>query len=211
MTHPADILQPPRLAVWLISLFAPVEDSQSIAGDLLEEFSCFAAKEGVAFARRWYWRQTVKSLTHLFGRGFRSAPWSTIAAVAGGFLLLRFVSGLPGMLLSALTDRYLAFWSTHFQAYSWMLKGMLPAHLIAIMFVGAIVALVAKGREMVATMMLALVLSGLIGAAFVWVGMHRPLDVSWILSSSAEPLVIVMSGALVRTRRSAAASLRSAA
>ena len=209
MTHPADMLQPPSLALRLINLFAPVEDSESIVGDLLEEFSHLASNAGVAFARRWFWRQTVKSITHLFGRGFLGAPWSTAAVVAGGFLLLKFVSGLPDMLLSVLTDRYLAFWSTHFQAYSWVLKGMLPAHLIAIMFVGKIVALVAKGREMVATMMLALVLSGLIGVALGWVGMHRSLDVAWMLSSCADPLVIVMGGAIIRTRRTAA-SLRSA-
>jgi hypothetical protein len=209
MTAPADFLQPPRVAVWLVSLFAPAEDSESIVGDLLEEFSRLESRAGVAFARRWYWRQTVKSMAHLIGRGFRDAPWSTTATVVGGFLLLRFVSGLPNMLLSAITDRYLAFWSTHFQAYLWVLKGMLGAHLIARMFVGAVVAGVAKGREMVATLALALILCGLIGAALLWVGMHGPLDVTWVLWSCADPFVIVVSGAIVRTGRSAARSLPS--
>jgi hypothetical protein len=209
MTSPADFLQPPRIAAWLINLFAPAEDSASIVGDLLEEFSRFASRSGVAFARRWYWRQTLKSIAHLFGCGFRAAPWSTAAAAAGGFLLLRFVSGLPDMLLSAITDRYLSFWSTHFQAYVWVLRAMLMAHLIAITFVGAFVALLAKGREMVATMTLALALCGLIGVAVMWVGMHRPIDVAWVLLSCADPLVIVISGAIIRTCRAAAVSWRS--
>ena len=209
MTSPADFLRPPRIAAWLINLFAPAEDSASIVGDLLEEYSRCASRSGVAFARRWYWRQTVKSIAHLFACGFRGAPWSTAAAVAGGFLLLRFVSGLPDMLLSAITDRYLAFWSTHFPAYVWVLRAMLPAHFIAITFVGAVVALLAKGREMVATMTLALALCGLTGVALMWVGMHRPIDVAWVLLSCADPFVIVMSGAIIGTRRSAAGTLRS--
>jgi hypothetical protein len=37
-------------------------------GDLLEEYSYLAPKSGVTFARRWYRRQTVKTIAHLFGR-----------------------------------------------------------------------------------------------------------------------------------------------
>jgi hypothetical protein len=127
-------------------------------GDLLEEYSYLAPKSGVTFARRWYRRQTVKTIAHLFGSGYRAARWSTTAAAVGGFLLHRFVSGLAHKLLSAVTDRYLAFWSTHFNAYLWVLKGMMPAHLIAALCVGCVSALAARGREMVATITLALVL-----------------------------------------------------
>jgi hypothetical protein len=210
MTFPADILQPPRVAVWLIHLFAPVEDSEAITGDLLEEFSGFASAAGVASARRWYWRQTGKSITHFFGRGFRGAPWSTTAAVVAGFLLLRLFSSLPDMLLSAITDRYLTFWSTHFQAYLSMLKGMLFAHLIAMMFGGTVIAFVAKGREMVVTVTLALIHCAMIAVALIWIGMHHPIDVAWVLSSCADPVMIVIGGAMIRTRRSAATSLRTA-
>ena len=131
MTSPAFLGQPPRLAVWFINLFTAHENAESIFGDLLEEYSYLASKSGVTFARRWCWRQTVKTtIAHLFGSGYPAAPWSTTAAV-GGFLLHRFVSGLPHKLLSAVTDRYLAFWSTHFNAYLWVLKAMMPVHLIA--------------------------------------------------------------------------------
>src|ERR1700681_3053228 len=100
---------------------------------LLEEYSDLASKSGVPFARRWYWRRTVKTIGHLVGTGLRGAPWPTTAAVIGGFLLHMFVSGLPDKLLSAVTDRYLAFWSIHFKAYIWMLSGMFIENLIASM------------------------------------------------------------------------------
>jgi hypothetical protein len=205
MTSQADFVRPPRIAIWLVKLFASAEE-ESILGDLLEEYSNLALKSGVAFARRWYWRQAVKTIAYLGGTGFRGAPWSTAAAVIGGFVLHRFVSGLPDKILSAVTDRYLAFWSTHFKAYIWMLNGMSIEHLIGAMLVGCVVALAAKGRELIATMTLALVLCALIGAAFVWVATHRPMDVAWMLWSCADPFAIVIGGAIVRMRRSAAAT-----
>jgi hypothetical protein len=123
MTSQAFFLQPPRIAVWLVNQFTPPEESESILGDLLEEFSQLASTAGVAVARGWYWRQTVKTIVHLAGTGFCVAPWSTAAGIVGGLLLLRFVSGLPDKVLSALTDRYLAYWSTHFTTYMFLGNG----------------------------------------------------------------------------------------
>ena len=201
MSRP-EFVQPPRLATWLINLFTPVEDPESILGDLLEEFSEFASKSGVAFARRWYWRQTIRTIAHLAGSGFRAAPWSTTAAVVGGFLLGKFVSGLPDKLLSAVTDRYLVYWSAHFKFYMfWATDGMLIAHLLLSMLVGGVVALAAKGREMVATMTLSLILCAMIGAAWIWVATHGPMDAAWMLWSSTGPFANVVGGAIVRMRR----------
>lgn len=214
MTSQTDFVQPPRIATWLVNLFTPADEGESILGDLLEEFSQLASKAGVAFARRWYWRQTVKTIAHLFGSGFRVAPWSTTAAVVGGYLLGALVGGLPDKVLLAVTDRYLAYWSNHFKAYMfWATDGMLIGHLILSMLVGCIVALVAKGREMVATMTLALVLCALIGAALVWVAMHRPMDDAlwWMLWQCSGPFAIVVGGVIVRTRRSASTTLPSRA
>ena len=210
MTSQPDLVRPPRLATWLVNLFASTEE-ESILGDLLEEYSDLASKSGVPFARRWYWRQTMKTIAHLADTGVRVAPWSTAAAVAGGFLLHRFVSGLPDKVLSAVTDRYLMYWSTHFKAYIWMLNGMLIEHLVLSMFVGCVVALAAKRREMIATMTLALVPCALMGGALIWVATHRPLDVAWMLWLFADPFAIVVGGAIVRTRRSAAKPLPSGA
>lgn len=210
MTSQAGFVRPPRISTWLVKLFTSTEE-ESILGDLLEEYSDLAPKSGIVFARRWYWRQAVKTIAHLVRTGFRGAPWSTTAAVIGGFLLHRFVSGLPDKLLSAVTDRYLAFWSIHFKAYVLMLNGMPIEHLIGSMFVGCVVALAAKGREMIATMTLALVFSTLIGAAVVWVAAHRPIDVAWMLWACADPVAIVVGGAIVRMSRSAAATLPSSA
>ncbi len=44
MSPQADFVQPPRVAVWLVGLFAPAEESESITGDLVEEFSQLASR-----------------------------------------------------------------------------------------------------------------------------------------------------------------------
>jgi hypothetical protein len=210
MMSQADFVQPPRIAVWLVNLFTPTETAESVLGDLLEEFSHFASKSGIVDARRWYWRQTLKTIVHLFGTGFRAAPWSTTLAVVAGFLLLKFVSGLPEKVLIAVTHRYLAYWSAHFKAYIafFWADGLLVAHLLASMFVGCVVALAARGREMVATMTLALLHYALAGVA-CWATevAVRPGGVSFPLLLAvlfADSFAIFAGGAIVRARRSAA-------
>lgn len=63
MTSQAHFVRPPRTATWLVNLFTPADAGESILGDLFEEFSHIASNSGVAVARRWYWRQSVKTPT----------------------------------------------------------------------------------------------------------------------------------------------------
>ena len=72
---------PPRVAAWLIELFTPYEQAESIPGDLLEAFSDLASKSGAAYARRWFWRQTAPTISHLVRSGFQAAPWSSAGVV----------------------------------------------------------------------------------------------------------------------------------
>ena len=196
-------VQPPRTAVWLITVFSPGEEGETILGDLLEEFSPLALKAGMAAARLWYWRQTLKTIPHLVAAGFGTAPWSTTAAVIGGFLLHRFVHGLPDKLLRVVTDRYLAYWSTHFEIYMfWATGGMLIAHLIASVFIGCLVASATKRREMVATVTLALVLGALgIIASLVW--LVRTGDTWMLVLQCSDALAVAVGGIIVRIGRTA--------
>ena len=213
MTSQAYFIQPPRMATWLVNLFTPAEEGESILGDLLEEFSYLASKSGVAFARRWYWRQAVKTIAYLAGTGFRVAPWSTTAVVVGGFLLLRFVSGLPERAIFAVLHRYRVF-EHHFNAYVFFATdGIAIGHVIVSMFVGCTVAWAVKGREMIAAMTLGLVLGAMAGAAsLVLVGRgHNPFPPGMLPWYFADWFAIVIGGAIVRTRRLAATTQSSGA
>ena len=210
MTSQGDLVQPPRIATGLVNLFTPSKGGESILGDLLEEFSQLASKSGVVVARRWYWRQTVKTIAHLFFTGFRVAPWSTTAVVVAGFLLFRFVLGLPERAIFAILERYSVF-EHHFSAYLFFAStGIDMGRIITSMFVGCIVGLAAKGREMVATMTLGLVLCAMAGAAvLVWVTRGQDFLLWTLPWQFAGWVAIVIGGAIVRTCRSAATTLRS--
>jgi hypothetical protein len=93
---------PPRLAAWLVYLFASVEDAESILGDLHEEFLDVASKSGIVPARRWHWRQSVKTIAHLARSSFRTAPWSLAGVVLLALLLPRLDSQLPEQIIVAI-------------------------------------------------------------------------------------------------------------
>jgi hypothetical protein len=204
MTSQAYFVQPPRIATWLVNLFTPAGDGESIRGDLLEEFSHLASKSGVAFARRWYWRQTVKTIAYLVGAGFRAAPWSTSTAVFGGFLLLPLAFRLQERATFAVLERYQVP-DHHFGAYAFFATdGLSIGQVIVSMIVGCIIALAAKGREMVATTMLGLVLCAMAGAAVPVLVARGQGFLLWTLPwQFACWVAIVIGGAIVRTHRSA--------
>ena len=202
MTAQTYFVQPPRIATWLLNLFTRSGEAESILGDLLEEYSHLASKSGIAFARHWYWRQTAKTIAHLAASGFRVAPWSSAVAVIGGFLLNRLVSGMPEQAIFAALHRYHIF-DRHFSAYVFFATdGVAIGHVIASMLVGCAVALAAKGKEMLTTITLGLVLCAMTGvAALVWVSTGQAF-ILWMLPwYVADWVAIVCGGVIVRTRR----------
>jgi hypothetical protein len=205
MMSQTDFVQRPSIAIWLVNLFTSAEKGESILGDLIEEYSHLASKSGVAVARRWYWRQTAKTVAHLTATGFRAAPWSTTAVVVAGCLLLRFVSGLPERAIFAVLARYRVF-DYHFHTYVFFATdGIAIGRVITSILGGCTVALAAKGREMVATMLLSLALGVLAGVAILLLlAWGRSLFLWTLPWQFADWIAIVVGGAIVRTRRLAA-------
>jgi uncharacterized membrane protein YadS len=94
----------------------------------------------------------------------------------------------------------------------WATDGMFIAHILLSMFVGCSVALLAKRREMVATITLSLIL-GAMAAIGTVVMLTRigPAYLSMLPWHFADWLAIVVGGAIVRMRRSAATTRPSTA
>jgi len=151
---------PPQVATWLIELFTPHEQSESIPGDLLEEFSNLAAKSGVAYARGWYWRQGVRTVLHLVRSGFRAAPWSVAVAVIAGLLLVELGDSFChwGILKWIDFAGHRIHGLSRFGMFFYNIALYLP-HLTVLMLTGCVIALACKNREMVATLALSLVCS----------------------------------------------------
>jgi hypothetical protein len=150
----------------------------------------------------------VKSLVHLARAGFRSAPWSTAALVIAGFLLKRFASGLPEQAIAAAVNRT-SFYEQHFSAYMfWMTYGIVLGHIVVAGLVGAIVAVAARGREMITTLALASIGCLMTAAALVvWIVRGQDLLLLRLLWPIADSLAVVVGGMIVRSRRSGKTAL----
>jgi hypothetical protein len=214
MTKPA-FVQPPRFAVWLVDLFTPYEQAESISGDLLEEFNDLVLKSGATFARRWYWRHTVKTVANLVSSGFRVAPWRIAGAVLLGHLLLWYGFVLPEKAIVAVLRIFpvypnydhkniVALWMF------WVPLAIQIGWFIVAIFVGCLVAAAAKGREMVATMTLGFTL---LAPRLVGMVVHWPPPVPRFLRLDFVLVLIVafvIGGGIVRKFRLAVAPRRSA-
>ena len=203
--------RPPRVAVWLVELFTPYEQAETIPGDLLEEFSDLASKSGVACARRWFWRQTVPTIFHLVRSGFQAAPWSTAGVLFGGLFLVQL-----GHIFSEWAIRTgMQFVNHHFLPPYHHLRfdvllingGMYLIRLAVPMLIGCMIALACKKREMLATVALSLVCSvqAIIG---FWTFMHgrgygeNYKTLGWVLLYSFGGLfAIVFGGVIIRRYR----------
>jgi hypothetical protein len=204
MTSQSRFVEPPRLAVWLVTLFALDDEAESILGDLLEEFTLLASKSGAPFARRWYWRQSLKTIVQLAVLGFRTAPWLTTVAVVGGFFLRKVVGRLVGPTIFAVLERYQVY-EHHLSTYLFVAStGFDVGQIIAFLFVGFMVALVAKGREMVATTTLGLIFGAMVVVALPSMVRHG-IPLSMLMWDFSDYLAIVIAGAIVRTHRLCAA------
>jgi hypothetical protein len=203
MTFPSFSFQPPRLAVWLVNLFTVPDNAEAIMGDLLEEFSQIAHQAGVVFARRWYWRQSLKTIVHLIYTAYRAAPWLTSAGVAGGMLARRLLWGLVEPGIFAVLERY-QIPEHHFNLYVFLAStGIDIGFLLVFLFEGCIAAIVAKEREMAAATTVSLIYAALCGTAVVsWVvqGHWALARLTW---DFADLFAILVGGAIVRTLRSA--------
>jgi hypothetical protein len=205
------LVKPPFLAVWLLELFAPEEQVESILGDLLEEFATLTETLGVASARQWYWRQSTKSVARLIGTGLRTAPWLNILAVLGGLLLLGFGLSLPERLIEGsirLYEHHVTPYRTPAQWYAYIQRlntAILIGQLLESLVVGCLVALAAKGREVIVTLTLG---SAVMTQSWLVLAMHRPgsggvsVLPRVIFLSLCNTIMIVIGGIIARECRS---------
>jgi hypothetical protein len=199
---------PLHLAAWIVELSASAEQSESILGDLAEEFSDVASKSGVVSARRWYWRQSVKTIFHLAGAALRSAPWPLTGIVLMGFLLKWFIARLPEQVIVALLRTQHPYSNLHYVLYVWLVTWGIPIlRVVQMTLIGCIVAAVANGKEIVATVVLIVISSVIVGSNFCLHVLDLPLQINipwtFLVPNFANWMGILTGGILVRQIRSA--------
>lgn len=216
-------VRPPHFATWLVNLFTSNEQTESIPGDLLEEFSDVASKSGVASARRWYWRQSMRTIAHLYGSSFRSAPWVMATTVLGGILLAGFIPAWTyrALLVIVVENGVPVQRNIHFLG-QWVQPGLLAIEIIEMMLVGCIVAMAAKGREITTTITLLMARISLFLIVLAWMVGHGKAGItpthgillavlSLTLLIFERSCGIIVGGLIVRMSRSGAARRLSAA
>ena len=210
------IVQPPRIAVWLVGLFIFEEQTGMQQQILDERFSDMASTRGTGRVRRWYWSQSVKTIAGLVGRGFRTAPWLIVITTLSGALLLKFATAN----LQRVIMEFIFLLNHHVTPYYdskhvashlfWMYYTVFVGSLLVSLIIGSFVAMVAKRREIIATMTLSFV-SLIMTVTIFWesVAMHYPVDPGLfpkiIIDQLGASFLIVIGGITVREIRSAAA------
>jgi len=169
--------QPPKVATWLVDLFTPYTQAEALGGDLLEEFSEQALKNGAASARRWYWRQSVKTIAHLFAAAFRDAPWTMAGAIFAGWLTdlggwSRGVqAGFDGLLYgaaAAVLTRYPVYHYVNAHLFWTIYDPRLIHKVIVAMLMGCVAGAAAKERETIAATSLSFLSGSLLIMGYLW-------------------------------------------
>jgi len=197
--------QPPRIAGWLLMLFTPAPATESIMGDLLEEFSGLVIKSGLAFARRWYWRQTLRTIAHASGSAVSSAPWLILISVLGGWWLIGFATRSSAHAMHTFLDaRHL--YESHPSAYLFWLKFPLEIGRVMVCgLTGVIVALASKRMEMISVIAISLVQIALFLTAVVAVIVRGEAWSQWFIAmlpwNGLCSIATVAGGVIVRTCR----------
>ena len=143
--------RPPRLANWLLNLFVSKEQASPIAGDLREEFATVASRRGLSAARLWYWRQTAKTVPHLFYAQLVTEPGQTFAALVAGLVVL----WLANMLMVAIAWHYYPYgWPEFLRLLVWLVCFPIATLIIPPMLSGCIAAWATKRRGPAVTILL---------------------------------------------------------
>ena len=164
---------PPHLAAWLVNLVAAREQAETILGDLLEEFSGIALRSGAASARRWYWRQSVRTVAHLIRGQVRHAPIQAIAFAVCGFLLYVLVERALQMSAQAFVAHSPVYYFVNAAAF-WRAIDDVGRYLMPLV-VGWAIARAARGREMMAVLSVVITATGWILSIYA----------SWLLANRA--------------------------
>jgi hypothetical protein len=150
-------VRPPRTALWLVDQFAAPDQREALIGDLQEEFTAVLATRGITPARRWFWRQTTRTLVHLIAASIRKSPARLLLSMLAGLLLWWNVPSVVEEGVRRMHHRWNVY--DYIDAYSfWLLYAVLVENVIAPVLVGSLLALANKGRESVPSAGLAVVI-----------------------------------------------------
>jgi hypothetical protein len=160
-------MRPPRTALWLVDQFAAPDQREALLGDLQEEFAAVAAASGITSARRWFWRQTARTLVHLIAASICKSPARLGLSMAVGILLWWTVPAVVEEGVRRMHYRWSVY--DYVDAYSfWLVYAVMVESVIAPVLIGSLLAMSNRGRECVVS-------AGLAATVVAWTGVEIPL------------------------------------
>jgi hypothetical protein len=198
--------RPPPVAFWFVSLVVSGPSAEALLGDLLEEFCDLSTRRGVAVARRWFWRQSLKTIPYCVAAAFRAAPAQIAGAVLLGLVLRRFVFSNPESVVVAILRTQTPYSNLHYGFYVWLITwGLEIVAVVEALLLGCAVAAFAKGREIVATLAMSAVSAVFFAVACLLLLRHLTVNLAapWplLLLNLENWIAIVLGGVLVRKFR----------
>lgn len=174
-------MRPPLVAEALVAAVAPLNDYESIAGDLHEEYLRYARLSSRRAANRWYWSQVLLSIPWLLS--YSRAHRSILNAIGVG---LTVIAVLIAMLfatvpLNALLDAI-------FGSATWPPMAQFCVDWIDAAIFGAVLALIVRGGgvRLALCAALLLVLAFAVPALLGFPSSQAPLP-AWILLGGTVP------------------------
>lgn len=188
--------KPPRTAVWLIEFFVPPATAEPAVGDLEEEFVSRVTRSGHRAARRWYRRQALRTTVHLVWGAVRAEPWSTTALVLGSFVAAPLLSGVANVWVARLVSN-LPIYDYETSVWSWRVAALV--RFVAVpLALGWSIAVVARGREMIITTLVAGALLGMLvlplalNVRLLLLGPGQRVGLYWVLNYMFEAFLLLL-------------------
>lgn len=98
------MITPPRFTeTVLMSLGASPEYRDAVLGDMAEELEWRAGYDGERVARRWYYREALRSIPHLLGNAVRETRWRGVARIANHVVTAWILSSILAMVVGLTT------------------------------------------------------------------------------------------------------------
>jgi hypothetical protein len=137
---------PPRMALSLLRMLVPTDQLDAAVGDLVEEFSDRAGRSDFVTARRWFWRQTWKTIAHFLLGQFRETPGATAATIMSALLLLYYSMVPANLAIRAILATCNPYDYVNATAF-WFFFTIPIGAILTPLLIGWLTSAISKGRE----------------------------------------------------------------
>lgn len=206
MNQQRDLPEPPRIAQWLTSLFAPADVAEAVTGDVQEEFASLVVSWGASRARTWYRQQALGIIVRSGPSAFRAHPFRMLIIVLGALWFTGFATTYSARAMQMLLDAHRVYELDPSGYLFWLKFPFEIGRIMICTVVGSLVALAAKRYELPTAVSLALAQIAMFGAGTITLIAYGRPWFQWFVAmapwNAMCSTAIIAGAAIVRVYRS---------